>query len=799
MFLFAGVAVIGAGIFLQRNFQREVPVEQFTVSQAAIPPTFYCYAFTDRTNREGEDHVVSFGVPQAKKETFVTWEEIPDRMKNAFIAIEDRRFWEHHGVDWFRTAAAGANYLLGFSDTFGASTITQQLVKNVTGDNEVTPRRKLQEIFYARDLERLMDKSEILTLYLNVIPFSDGCVGIRGAANHYFSKEVGELTAAECASIAAITNNPTRYHPVKHPENNLARRNLILFEMARQGYLNEEEYREAVAEPLSLCVESGRQGEEIHSWYIDMVVEDVISDLSAQTGISRAAASYRVYTGGLHIWTAMDEEIQKTVENEYAHAVRMPQNANGISAQSALILIDNRTGDILGVAGAVGEKTANRVQNYATQAKRPPGSSIKPISVYAPALEMGKITWSSVYDDVPVNFGATGTQPWPRNATGYYRGLTNIAYAVAHSTNTVAVRVLEEIGVDQSFRYAKEKFHLESLVDGHGVTDRDVAALALGQLNYGVTLRELTAAYTVFADAGVYHPWRSYYRVTDEEGNLLLSSPDRSEIVLSGENAAIMTKLLQGVVLGGTSSAITLTRMTECAGKTGTTQNDGDRWFIGYTPEVICGVWCGYDYPEPLTERNLCTGIWNSVMTRIVEEKGGKTVFEVPSGVVRRSYCRDSGALPDDACQFDPRGNRTEIGWFAAGSEPTELCRCHILCETDGESGGICHGFCPEEVRKKTALIRVNRHFPIPVQVTDAQYVYGGEPLGMLPNPDGKQAYFEPSWSDYCGRSPTESPFNRSCTAHGEILPPPKDDAYETEPKDSENSRNKNPFARIFW
>ena len=763
-----GILVVGVGFYVHLNFESEAPMDLFRMSAKGIPPSFYVYRFEDRANRVGEAELLESGAFETAETAYVSSAEIPQALKDAFVAIEDKRFYRHRGVDWYRTVAAGVTYALGFSDTFGGSTITQQTVKNVTGRNEVTPSRKLQEILYALDLERRLGKEEILELYLNVISFSDGCVGVGEATEHYFSKKPMELTAEECATIAAITNHPSYYNPIHHPENNLARRNLILSEMGTQGFLSQEEASVAMQTPLSLHV-SQKRDEEVRSWYLDMVIEDVINDLCREYQMSRAEASRRVLFGGLRIDIAMDEEIQKTVEEYYRSAIQTPTGANGERAQSSLIVLDGKTGDVLGVAGGVGKKSGNRIQNFATQTLRPPGSSLKPITVYAPALEKGIINWATVYDDVPVNFGKDEAHPWPKNANGAYRGLTNVSYAVAHSTNTVAVKILEQVGLRQSFEMAKRKFHLENLIDKRGVTDCDVAALALGQLNYGVTLRELTAAYSVFLDAGMYHGWRSYYRVVDSNGEILLASSDVSEVVMREENAAVMTKLLQGVVREGTSSSITLDKIVECAGKTGTTQNDFDRWFVGYTPELICGVWCGYEYPQSLEGSNLCTGIWNRIMHQILPSDAKKS-FDVPSNVVKMSYCKDSGKLMDDACLFDPRGDRTQIGWFSVGNVPSERCDRHVLCEVD-EEGGISHGFCPEEALRRVALVRAERSFPIQILVSDAQYVYRGAPSEYMPNSNTGQAYFEGDAQNFCGRSHTELPYNHSCPVHQ--FPPP--------------------------
>jgi len=754
------VLILVGAVYIRQKFETELPNEFFSLTAIGQSPSFYVYQFEDRQNRIGTQKELATNGFAQKKSDYISYDEIPQNLIDAFVSIEDKRFYSHSGVDWYRTLAAIGNYFFKGKKHFGASTITQQLVKNMTGNDAVSISRKAQEIFYALDLEKKLDKSQILELYLNIIHFSDHCNGIEQASKHYFDKKPGELTLAQAASIAAITNNPSYYNPIRNPENNLARRNLILSEMRNQNLISEKEYQTARSEPLGLSVTDTKEQNGINSWYIDMVIEDVINDLMKEYSLSRTAASTLVYRGGIKIDIAMDEKIQSIVEDHYENAVRTPINQSGTAAQSALIVIDSKTGDVLGVAGAVGVKNGNRIQNFATQTKRSPGSVIKPISVYAPALEEGIINWASVYDDVPCDFGTNGTQPWPKNATGVYRGLTNIPYAVAHSTNTVSVRVLNDVGLKRSFSYAKNRFHLQNLVE----KDCDVAALALGQLNYGVTLREMTTAYTVFADKGAYHPYRSYYRVLSSDGKILLSNTDKSELVLSEENAAIMTKLLQGVVETGTSSSITLNKLVECAGKTGTTNADGDRWYIGYTPDLICGVWCGYEYPEPIQGRNLCTDIWNQVMTSVWKSVGGQKNFSIPTSLIRASYCKDSGKLQSEICALDPRGNRSEIGWFTEKQLPRFHCDCHVLCEYDVECQGVSHGFCPSS--KQIALIRTERSFPIKIAVTDAQYTWDKSPMEYSPNFNFNQAYFENKTSGFRGISGTNKPFNASCQVH---------------------------------
>lgn len=764
--------------YLTWNFSASADELLPTLGAQPRSPQFYVYNFSDRENRTGEREIVTSDVWVGKQALYVPYEEIPQAMIDAVVAIEDKRFFEHRGVDWYRTFAAVANYFLRGDARFGGSTLTQQLVKNLTGENAPTWQRKVQEILWARDLERKLDKTQILELYLNVVHFSDQCDGIAAAADHYFSKTVSELTLQECAAIVAITNNPSYYNPIRHPENNRARRDLILSQMREQGYLDEAELSTTLSVDTVLNVRAPSAGNS-NSWYADMVAEDVISDLVEKYGMSRSAASHLFHTGGLHIDMAMDKDIQKIVEEHYRTTVRMPKNKNGDTAQSAIIIIDSKTGDILGVAGAVGEKKGNRLQNFATQTRRAPGSTIKPLTVYAPALEEGIINWASVYDDVPIKFDANGRSAWPKNANNIYRGLTNIAYAVAHSTNTVSLRVLEDLSLERSYSYGRDRFHLD-LVSTPTANDRDWAALGLGQLNYGVTLRQLTTAYTALADGGVYHPYRSYYRVTDSEGKILLSRADEAERVLSPETSAIMTKLLEGVVEYGTSSAVTLQNLCACAGKTGTTQNDHDRWFVGYTPSLVCGVWCGYEYPETLEGRNLCTNIWNTVMRRIVAERGEKRDFDIPSTVIQANYCRDSGELLSAACQKDPRGKRVETGWFTASTLPRTFCKSHVLCEVC-KSGGICHGHCPDEEREEVGLIQIERHFPKQVIVSDAEYVCRGDAKEISPNPNPNEPYFATNLSNFCGISGKKEQFNRSCTIHTQT------DHFEEEFEEDEN------------
>ncbi len=730
-----GIAVVW---YAEKNITPEFDETQLTAAANAGASQLYYYEFDDRTLREGRRVELPEGTLDGGVHVIpVTYAECPRALIDAFVAIEDQQFWQHHGVNWVRTLSAGLNYCLGYTRHFGASTITQQLVKNLSGKNDYSVHRKVQEMCWANDLENRSTKEEIMERYLNIINLSRGCYGVGAAADRFFGKSVGELTLSECAAIAGITNNPSYYDPVRFPEHTMARRNLILSEMLGQGYIDQAAYDEAVAQELTLCEQTERGKTPIYSWYVDMVIKDVIDDLCAEYGYTREYANRLLWNGGLSIEVAMDASVQTALETYYAEPSHFPLHKNGERAQSGMIVIDPATGDILGVAGAVGEKTGNRLQSHATDALRPAASAIKPLSVYAPALEQGEITWASVFDDVPVTFGKDNKHPWPQNANRVYRGLTDVRYAVSHSVNTVAVRVLNEVGLRHSFAFLHDTLGMHSLIesrtlsDGRTISDIGEAALGLGQMNYGVTLRELTAGYTALANGGVYMEPHSYYRVITPDGKILLSHNPVGRYAISEQNACIMTKLLESVVTQGTAKgAQLLGGRVAVAGKTGTSNADCDRYFIGYTPKYLAGVWYGFDYPKPMTDikSNPAVKIWHDVMQPIVARgvrQGDTSKFDTAPGIIRVSYCRDSGLRPTDACRADLRGDRLAEGYFVQGSEPRSYCDCHTIRNYDSERGVLADELTAPEALQKVGYIRVKRRFPRKVYVADERYAIG--------------------------------------------------------------------------
>ncbi len=688
------------------------------------------------------------------------YEDIPENLKNAFLAIEDHRFFEHNGVDWLRTGKGRMNYILQFDSRFGGSTITQQLIKNISDDKDVKVERKLREILRAINIERKFSKEEILELYLNIVPMSENCVGVAAAADVYFGKTVSQLSLAESVCLAAITNSPTYYNPRQNPDKNEYRRTVILQEMLEYGYITQDEYDNAIIESVVIKEKSEKEEIVVHSWYTETVLKDVIDDLMRTKGMSYESAYKTVYSGGLKIYTFMNPQIQNYLDGYFKNLNNFPWECAYKGLQMAMTVVDSKNGNLVAIVGAVGEKKGDRVLSYASEAKMPPGSSIKPLSVYAPAFEEGLITWGTVIDDTPVSF--YGKTAWPRNFPSIYSGLTDINTAITQSKNTVAVKVYSMLGAEKSYSYLVNKLGVRSIVrsaneNGNKVTDLAVAPLALGQLSYGATVREMTSAYSSFFD-GNHRECRSYLAVYDSLGNLILENTPEVTHVWSEQNASIMTQLLQNVVEYGTAKDIKLKYSVDVAGKTGTSGDDRDRWFIGYTPYYTAGIWCGYpDRDAEIGDIKIThLEVWDSVMKKIHKDIINNSYspienFRIAQGVVSCSYCKDSGKLFSDNCSCDPRGNRMGVGYFVRSTIPYEKCDCHILVDYDVEMGGVVdiskeeEYYSKEENKdklKKVALVKeTKRDFPFQLYITDAEYIY--RPLGnALPSQDWKLPFF---------------------------------------------------------
>lgn len=602
---------------------------------------------------------------------WVDLDDMSPHLKDAFIAIEDQRFEKHHGVDWIRTIGV---IVKPSNSGQGGSTITQQLIKNLTDEKDVTIVRKFNEILSALNLERNYSKDEIIEAYLNTIYLSEGCYGVKTAAETYFGKDVSDLNIAECASITAITQFPGKYDPLRKPENNRQRQLRILEEMLSQGFITQEEYDEAVAYEMVFTnsenyqgsqvsdSESGSNENKIDSYYVDYVVKTVLEDLQ-KMGYTERKAKSLLYGGGLKIYTAVDFDVQNALEDVYENYKRMPDE----TVQGAMVVM-NYEGRVLGLVGGTGEYSGSLELNRAFQSYRQPGSSIKPLSVYGPAFEKSlnddsvDIYWSTLIDDRPLK--EVDGKMWPTNEGGGYSGAkTTIQKGIANSLNTISARTLDTIGVDYAYDYITNRFHISSL----SAADCDYAPLATGSLTEGVSVLEMTAAYAAFGNGGAYYQPYCYYKIEDSQGNVLIETDAAStkEQALTESTGWLMNKILQTVMTSGTGRSYKISGV-ECFGKTGTTTDSKDRWFVGGTPEYVAAVWYGYDMPKEIVYRlssNPAGTIWETVMNEIYDVKG-KNVTEFPEydGIVQKSYDSSNGLLTNYSS-----GN---TGWYDVNNLP---------------------------------------------------------------------------------------------------------------------------------
>ena len=553
-----------------------------------------------------------------QKRIWVDYEQIPWYMEKALVAIEDKRFYEHKGVDWYRTAGAFVEMFAKMETSYGGSTITQQLIKNLTGKDDVTIQRKLTEIFGALELEKKYDKEEIVEWYLNAVYFGEGCWGVQTAAETYFGKDVSELTLAQAACIVGITNKPTLYDPFYNEEKNKERQETILREMYDQGYIDYQMYIDAVNEDISsaLVHSPGEEySQEIYTYYEEMVIDDVITDLMELKGISYKAASSLLYNGGYSIYCCIDPNIQAIVDNVYQNVENIPTTyRSSQQLQSSIVIMDPYTGEVKAISGGVGEKTINFGLNRATKTQRPPGSSFKPIASYGPATELGYITPTTMVND-SAGIHLSGTSWYPNNDGGGHMGAVSILQALQYSLNTVAAQIIDKIGPQTAYDFLQTRLGVTSLVPD----DCSYAPMALGQLTNGITVREMAQAYCSFVNDGIFTYARSYTKVLDSDGSVLIDNTPETIVAFSPNTAHVMTYMLQNATAYGTGGEAYLGTMP-VAGKTGTSTDYKDRWYVGCTPYYVAAVWTGYDQPERIScYGNPAAQIFKKIMRPIHE------------------------------------------------------------------------------------------------------------------------------------------------------------------------------------
>lgn len=627
---------------------------------------------------------------------WVDFNEMPQCMKDAIIAIEDKRFYEHCGVDWIRTGGAVFNLAIG-KGSYGGSTLTQQLIKNLTEENEVSITRKIKEIFRAINFEKDFSKDEILEAYLNVVNFGNGCRGVQAAANAYFDKDIKACSIAQCAAIAGITQNPAAYNPLVHPENNQERREIVLYEMLSQGKITDQEYNEAMTESNNMTFSQGHNaGVEaanvpIRNWYTEALFKDIIEDLTAKYKVSKSTAQDILFKQGLKIYCAVDEKAQLAAESVVSTDSLMPKDKN---LELGYIMMDY-DGRILASIGSRSKKTGNMLFDRANFARRQAGSSIKPISVYAPAIDIGLYNYASTVKDQPLpNFYGNG-KPGPNNWYKSYKGQVSLVWAIQQSANAPAAQVLQELTYQKSYDFLTKKLGFKNL-DAEDRTSG--GALALGGLHGGVNVREMTAAFQIFGNGGVYNKPYTYFYVLDRNGKVILDNRDKIGIrAISSQTATIMNRLLRQVIVAGTGKGADIENW-EVVGKTGTTNDDKDSWFIGLTPQAVAGIWTGYDSPKRIHETAYAKRIWKEIMARYLSGKTPKPYAFDPN-VKECQYCLESGEIANSgAC------HSTATGYFANNNMPLNCSKHTSISGQKTETTTISDFLTEAESDDETAL-----------------------------------------------------------------------------------------------
>ncbi|MEF9969288.1 MAG: transglycosylase domain-containing protein [Ruthenibacterium sp.] len=642
-----------------------------------------------------------------QQKSWVPLSEIPLYMQQAFVAIEDKDFYKHKGVSMKRTIFAFLNeakYMVtgtyfGGEDGIkqGASTIDQQLIKNLTRDDDAGGMqgylRKVREIYRAYKMDATYSKDVILEAYLNVISFTGNTAGVEAESQKLFNKKVSELTLEQCASIAAITKNPYRYDPTTHLENHITRRNYILYEMWQQAYISEEQYLAASAQGVAL-----EAGEVIvpetqrTTYFTDAVIEEVSDGLSKEYGLDRSETTNLLYNGGLRIYTTVDTALQSTMEKTMENGSQFfpqpgvetqaivydkdgkqvldeagnPVKKDVVETPQAAMVSLGYDGALKAVVGGIGKKEVSRGFNRGTDAVRQVGSTMKPIGAYALALQNNKINWSTPFLDMPVRKVTdekTGEKKdWPANFSKTYSEKdVLVADALAQSINTIAVRVGEKAGIGNIYRFVRGELGITSFVP----KDKAAGPMVLGSSTYGVTPYEMAAAYMMFGSGGMYTTPHSYTGVETGYGREVLAPEIETKRVLDADTAFIMNRLLMGVMENnGTASGYAVRGAMESIGKTGTTSDNRDYWFIGLTPYQCTATWYGYDSGFALNTSygtHAPTKAWQSVMNQMRRTQDDKA-FDTDETVQTAAYCTESGGLATAACPHTRTGYYKQNG-----------------------------------------------------------------------------------------------------------------------------------------
>ncbi|ONI47654.1 hypothetical protein AN644_04400 [Candidatus Epulonipiscium fishelsonii] len=775
---------------------------------------------------------------------YVTLDQIPDHLQKAIISIEDERFMEHNGID-IRGILRAIIVNLTTNQTEGASTITQQLIKNNILSPEQTITRKIQEQYLALQFEKIYDKDLILEYYLNTMALGHGTNGVQAASHRYFNKDVSELSLAESVVLAGITQAPTRYSPITNPENNNEKAKIILQKMIEQGYITEEERQVALAENPYDNIQTVNQQyveESPHTYFVDAVIEDVLVDLQEKNAMTENEAKNYLFGGGVEIYTTFDPEIQNIVDTHMADDSLFPVNENEIKLdyrvslhkpdgtvqhynavemvksveeidkfkeaklvewgatpedtvdelllqipqpQAAFVIMDQSTGQVKALSGGRGDKIGDRTFNRATQAKRQPGSTFKIVAAYGPAIDMGILSPGSAIDNSKLSIEIPGQPDYsPRNWDGNYGGTITTRKAIWNSTNVPAVRTIQSVGFDASFNYLMN-FGFTTLLP----TDK-VYALPLGGLTEGVTPLELTAAYAAIANGGTYIEPTLYTKILDRDGAVLIENIPTTHQVISASTATMLTDMMEDVVTGyGTGASLSRWFSGQpVAGKTGTTSDEKDLSFAGFTPYYTATVWLGHDDPQSLSgsNQNEHLHLWGEIMSDIHSGLEYKNFDKVTTGFVEASVCSVSGMLPTSLCRG---AGAVTTDYFRTNHISDQYCTVHGQTKICTVSDMVAGPFCPPNVvtNKITqgasygAVCNVHTQPPlpqtesiIPQLIPDSWFNEWPEPMVSEPEPEPQP---EPQVAPEFVPPPVEfipiPEINPNITIEIEEVPPP--------------------------
>lgn len=648
---------------------------------------------------------------------YISLDEVKDTyIMQAFIAIEDQRFETNIGIDPRRILSAVAGFVLNSDNAHGGSTIAQQTVKLLTGDNQTSAQRKVQEWYRAIKLTQQLGKSQIMENYLNLVPMANSYIGVQSAAKAYFGKDAKDLTLAECAFLAGIPKSPATYNPLRESgkRNALRRQRQVLLKMYEQGFIDDNLYREALNTELVFNIKKASSyQQQINTYYFEYAQQQVVRALQKEKGYSLELANRLVGSGGLRIYTNFDPKIQRDIDASFSNESLFQKNPNIFvnepeKPQAGMAIIEVGTGKIVGLAGGYGEKTGNLYLNRATDIRRQPGSSIKPVGVYAPAIEENLITGASIFVDEPVFLNPDDTtNEWPTNVDKRHVGPMTIRHALKQSNNVVAVKVLQQLTVPKAKEYLR--MNGIKLKD-----DQSWLSLALGALTYGVSPLEMATAYQTLANGGVYVEPTTFTRIEDAQGNIVLEAKPEKHQVFNEATAFMITKMLEGYFQGASSANDTsglafiwnVTGIKNAQGqsipvaaKTGTTDSIVDRWFCGYTPYYAAATWYGFDNRLKTTEISTADNgnvvyIWQDVMQRIHSDKKPMQWVQ-PANIVAHDISTLTGKLANEA---EYNANYVEREYFVKGSslEPLSVSSQEDLLpymESGIYPGGVWYGY----------------------------------------------------------------------------------------------------------